>query len=699
MKLIRTLKSKHTCGIRKHKKHLPPPSKPANPFRLEALESRLLLSADPLGLAETVIEPEAQPEAPVTNNEDLGVQAAELNTVNEAPVVGAPGSALAVNEQTALAIQGTGFTVSDVDEADAGATARLSVSDAAGTLTVVVGDSGVTLDSGDGTGTVELSGTIAQLDALLTGAGSGTIVYQNTSDTPNATDTLTVMVNDLGNTGTDPGLTGNATSEEGTNNVLINLTAINDTPTVAAQPFQVTEGRSNGTSLGSIIANDPDGQPVTFEVTGGTGQNIFAVDANTGEITVADAAQLDFETTPNYTLDVTVSDTVNPALTSMAQMTINVVNAEVFNGAGDGTSWSDANNWDGGQIPTGSGLFTVVIPTGFTVRFDVPTTVEVNEFSLEAGSTLEFREDAVLTNLELRSLGATNIGGVIDTQGGNFFAEGAGVQFSSNQARIIASQGAQVTIAAPTYSSTGLTGGGILFSADGAGTVLDLSAVTSLDAGFNSAAFSGTQVQVVTATNGGQVNLSGVMTITAPVDPEDRVDFVLSDATSGIDLSGLQTIDNGTGVGLTRFELSNGATLDLPNVSVLQDVLFNLTMGAQLTATGLQPVNYSTTGIVGGTIISVDGVGTVLDLSAVTSLDAGFNGNTNSQVQTITATDGGEVKFYGLTEILAPVDAEDRLDVIGSGLNTIIELLSLNSITGNGQVNFDFFFGCRIADR
>ena len=37
----------------------------------------------------------------------------------------------------------------------------------------------------------------------------------------------------------------------------------------------------------------------------------FAIDASTGEITVADSAQLDFETTPTFTLDLTVSDGVN----------------------------------------------------------------------------------------------------------------------------------------------------------------------------------------------------------------------------------------------------------------------------------------------------------------------------------------------------------------------------------------------------
>ena len=94
----------------------------------------------------------------------------------------APGSALDATEKINLAIHGTGFSVADVDEAGSGAIATLSVGE--GTITVVEGDSGVTITGGNGTGTVTLSGTIAQLDNLLTGGGTGTITYLNSNDTP-----------------------------------------------------------------------------------------------------------------------------------------------------------------------------------------------------------------------------------------------------------------------------------------------------------------------------------------------------------------------------------------------------------------------------------------------------------------------------------------------------------------------------------
>jgi len=57
--------------------------------------------------------------------------------VNDAPVVTAPGSALSATEQVNLSIEGTGFSVGDVDEAGSGATATLEVGE--GAITVAIG--------------------------------------------------------------------------------------------------------------------------------------------------------------------------------------------------------------------------------------------------------------------------------------------------------------------------------------------------------------------------------------------------------------------------------------------------------------------------------------------------------------------------------------------------------------------------------
>ena len=58
---------------------------------------------------------------------DSDIVQIDITAVNDAPVVIAPTSAYAVNEQTSLAIQGTGFSVSDVDAGSGPVTATLAV--------------------------------------------------------------------------------------------------------------------------------------------------------------------------------------------------------------------------------------------------------------------------------------------------------------------------------------------------------------------------------------------------------------------------------------------------------------------------------------------------------------------------------------------------------------------------------------------
>ncbi len=105
---------------------------------------------------------------------------------------------------------------------------------------------------------------------------------------------LTVEVTD------DTALTGSAT-------ITIDVNDLNEAPTVADQSFNIDENVAVGSPVGTIVASDPDaGDVLTFIVTGGSGQAVFAVDAASGAITTA--ADLDHETQDSYTLDVTVRD-------------------------------------------------------------------------------------------------------------------------------------------------------------------------------------------------------------------------------------------------------------------------------------------------------------------------------------------------------------------------------------------------------
>lgn len=59
--------------------------------------------------------------------------------------------------------------------------------------------------------------------------------------------TLTVRATDNGN----PALNTDAT-------VVVNITDVNESPTMNAQSFSVAENSANGTVVGTVIAGDPD---------------------------------------------------------------------------------------------------------------------------------------------------------------------------------------------------------------------------------------------------------------------------------------------------------------------------------------------------------------------------------------------------------------------------------------------------------
>lgn len=89
-------------------------------------------------------------------------------------------------------------------------------------------------------------------------------------------------------------------------------------PVITPDTFSVAEDAAIGTVVGTVEATDPDGDAFTFAITGGNTDGAFAIDPDTGEITVA--AALDYETKASYGL--TVSATDSTSLTGIGSITI-----------------------------------------------------------------------------------------------------------------------------------------------------------------------------------------------------------------------------------------------------------------------------------------------------------------------------------------------------------------------------------------
>ncbi len=99
---------------------------------------------------------------------------------------------------------------------------------------------------------------------------------------------------------------------------------VNEPPAVKEQSFSFKGIVTDGMPVGRVIATDEDNDPLSYSVTAGNTGNVFAMNSGTGEITLKDSSQLDYENAAVYTLTVQVSDGTN---TASAEITVNILAA------------------------------------------------------------------------------------------------------------------------------------------------------------------------------------------------------------------------------------------------------------------------------------------------------------------------------------------------------------------------------------
>ena len=150
--------------------------------------------------------------------------------------------------------------------------------------------------------------TIDSVTGAITVANSSVLDFETTP-----VFNLTVTVTDAG------GLADSAT-------ITINLNDLNETPVINDATFNIDENSTNGTAVGNVPVTDPDaGDTHVYTITAGNTGSAFAID-NSGNITVANSAALNFETTPVFTLMVQVRDQGGTGLIDTATITINLNN-------------------------------------------------------------------------------------------------------------------------------------------------------------------------------------------------------------------------------------------------------------------------------------------------------------------------------------------------------------------------------------
>lgn len=112
--------------------------------------------------------------------------------------------------------------------------------------------------------------------------------------------------------------------------VVVAVTDVNEVPTVSDASVSVLEHTRAGTSLLTVVGDDPDQRDFpTFAITAGNAGGVFAVDPSTGLLSVT--GELSHAAQSSYVLSVEARDQASPALAATSTVTITVIDtAEGF---------------------------------------------------------------------------------------------------------------------------------------------------------------------------------------------------------------------------------------------------------------------------------------------------------------------------------------------------------------------------------
>ncbi len=154
--------------------------------------------------------------------------------------------------------------------------------------------------------------------AINSATGEITVNDQNELDretTPQYT--LTVQVTD-----------SLAPTRSDTASITIDVTNVNEAPVInLAGPFALDENAVSGTVVGGTSSTDVDaGDTATYSITAGNTGGAFSINSSTGQITIANAGALDFETLSTFNVTVQVADAGGLTDTTTVNVNINDIN-------------------------------------------------------------------------------------------------------------------------------------------------------------------------------------------------------------------------------------------------------------------------------------------------------------------------------------------------------------------------------------
>ncbi len=260
-----------------------------------------------------------------------------LNDLNEMPVVGSAVTNISQNNANGYELATIGFTDEDANQSH--------------TFSISAGNTNSIFDIDPISGVVTI---VNDIDLSANGA---------------TTYNLTIEVSDNGtpvNVGTGT-LTVNAFS--------------NNAPTVTPETFMVDENTVNTTPVGTVSANDADGNGITFTIYSGNDLGAFSI-TPAGEIQVADVTKLDFETNPSFNLNIQAQDDGAGILSSTGLITIELNNVNEAPSLSNTTLNMSSSSTNGAEVST----LTGTDPENDVLTYSITSGNDAGVFGLDAST-------------------------------------------------------------------------------------------------------------------------------------------------------------------------------------------------------------------------------------------------------------------------------------------------------------------------
>ena len=347
------------------------------------------------------------------------------------------------------------------------------------------------------------------------------------------------------------------------------------------------------------------------------------------------------------------------------------------------------------------------LDTNATLAFAGLTSHDLGSYALASGAAVNAPVLTAMTNVSLTLANGSQFDGsasLVDISGSTVTLSHPTQQFlhntlSSVDARLLISGGSVFAGASDTeYDARVLAKSATIISSDGAGSEVNLPSVQIINAGWDDV-WSGARTQVISASNGGTVDLSGVTQIISPWRTEDSLDIIAE--TGGlIDLSSLQSVAPPAGrSSQTHLSVQNAGTMIFGDMPLMENThitvadlasTLDINGSAQLTSGSFTMAGGATVTVSGNfaheftdetnlqaasAIMHMDGAGTFADpqLLEVGGLDAGLG-------------DPGNDGNFGFGQLILGTDLQPTvvslIDVFDNGNRASPEALYLFGLGG-----------------